>query len=47
MANWSMHAQVIDTGIIVMGDNFITYNAVKVVTSDGKRKFLGKVMRHN
>lgn len=47
MAHWHMRAQVIELGVVDMGDNFVTYHGVKVVTPNGKRTFIGKVMIHN
>lgn len=47
MAHWHLHARVIDTGVIEMGSYFVTHNGVKVITPDGKRHFLGRVMMHN
>lgn len=47
MARWNIRAQVIDLGVVEMGSDFVTYNGVKVVMPDGKKRFLGKVMMHN
>lgn len=47
MAHWNVRAQVISLGVVDMGKNFVTYQGLKVVLSDGKRKFLGKLIMHN
>lgn len=46
MTWWSIQAEVVDTGIVTMGDGFVAYDGVKVVMPDGKRRFLGKVVMH-
>ncbi|MGU3420827.1 hypothetical protein [Methylobacterium sp. D54C] len=47
MARWNVRAQVIDTGVVEMGSEFVIHNGVKVVMPDGKRHFLGRVIMHN
>lgn len=38
MAHWNIGARVIDQGAVVLDDPFLTYEGVKIVTSEGKKE---------
>lgn len=46
MAHWNISARVVDQGVVVLDDPFLIYQGVKIVTSEGERKFLGTVTMH-
>ncbi|WP_311274075.1 hypothetical protein [Methylobacterium sp. WCS2018Hpa-22] len=46
MAHWNISARVVDQGVVVLDSPFLSYEGVKIITSEGERKFLGTVIMH-